>query len=440
MSDDKKVENVVSKKLLEKRRSVVKLGELLIMVQLASYLLNDGTTEYEIKTYNSNTSECKNIFMMKDQIIESIMKTEEFSLAELFENIKPTIHHLWVEEEEERGEEVVVEEEEEVKDENLSLEERVERYRILGNKLFAEGEYVKSGEEYRKALALSPSNPILLLNMSSVHLHTSKFHQAVQDAKKSISEIRKLLSSPPTYSSSFSDPLKDKDPSLLIAKAYIRAARGFHARGMDTRSKACLLLSLKEKRTEEAKLELARVREASSSNPSISSRTFNSGDIEDLVSAHKLLSAEDDLEFSCNMCGNCCRETDQLPLHPYDIFLMIRSPNLPTVSSTSQLISLFAPKKTFQFTRVKGLFPIWYLSPIKSENGRCHFSYPLYRATKEKEDNEIGNDIENEKGYMGTKGILNYQEVVRYGLLDEYTRVDPTEYNLTEEVCLVCVF
>ena len=138
------------------------------------------------------------------------------------------------------------------------------------------------------------------------------------------------------------------------------------------------------------------------------------GEIEDLLSHHQMVSRDTNFKFQCTMCGECCRQADNIFLSPTDVWRMARTPSLWKqfhIRTTMKLRQKF--KKSFHWTLKNGL-PICYLRPIKSESGRCHYSYPLYHID-------------------GT--LLSYDEVVEEGLMEEevYTPVKPEEYNLTEE-------
>ena len=138
------------------------------------------------------------------------------------------------------------------------------------------------------------------------------------------------------------------------------------------------------------------------------------GEIEDLLSHHQMVSRDTNFKFQCTMCGECCRQADNIFLSPTDIWRMARTPSLWKqfhIRTSMKLRKKF--KKSFHWTVKNGL-PICYLRPIKSETGRCHYSYPLYHVN-------------------GT--LLSYDETVKEGLLEEevYTPVKPEEYNLTEE-------
>merc|ERR1712146_684584 len=137
-------------------------------------------------------------------------------------------------------------------------------------------------------------------------------------------------------------------------------------------------------------------------------------EIEDLLAHHQVVSRDVNFKFQCTMCGECCRQADNIFLTPTDIWRMARTPSLWKlfkIRTTLKLRQKF--KKSFHWTVHNGL-PICYLRPVKSSTGRCHYSYPLYHV-----DNKL----------------LSYQETVDEGLLEEevYVPVKPEEYNFTEE-------
>eukprot|EP00944_MAST-04C_sp_MAST-4C-sp1_P013568 g13568.t1 len=137
-------------------------------------------------------------------------------------------------------------------------------------------------------------------------------------------------------------------------------------------------------------------------------------EIEDLLAHHQMVSRDVNFKFQCTMCGECCRQADNIFLTPTDIWRMARTPSLWKlfkIRTTLKLRQKF--KKSFHWTVHNGL-PICYLRPVKSSTGRCHYSYPLYHV-----DNKL----------------LSYQETVDEGLLEEevYVPVKPEEYNFTEE-------
>jgi hypothetical protein len=148
--------------------------------------------------------------------------------------------------------------------------------------------------------------------------------------------------------------------------------------------------------------------------PKAQSVASTATDIEDLLDHHELVTRSKNFKFSCTMCGECCRNADNILLTPVDIWLMSRAPgmgNVHGVGTTMRLRSLF--KSAFHWTVKDGL-PVCYLRPLKAENNRCHFSYPLYR--------------------QGEK-LLSYEELTKLGLTqeEEYTPVTADEYNITED-------
>ena len=123
--------------------------------------------------------------------------------------------------------------------------------------------------------------------------------------------------------------------------------------------------------------------------------TSTTQDIEDLLSQHAVLASNDNMHFSCTMCGECCRHADYIFLSPIDLWRMLKAPVMSHkrkkwLSSTTKDKDKDKDKENrsmaalnrmlggaLKWTTKKGL-PICYLSP-KQQQSRCHFAYPLYR-------------------------------------------------------------
>ncbi|GMI03329.1 hypothetical protein TrRE_jg11617 [Triparma retinervis] len=139
------------------------------------------------------------------------------------------------------------------------------------------------------------------------------------------------------------------------------------------------------------------------------------GDIERLLSNHRLLGTGEEFKFNCTGCGECCRTADNILLTPYDLFNMTRSENLGT--DTKGLRGTDGRFGKAVKYMLKDDVPVCYLSPVNSGIGRCHFSYELVkvggRVLSYKEGEEVRRKMEEEE--------------------EEYVPVTSDEYNLTEE-------
>ncbi len=91
---------------------------------------------------------------------------------------------------------------------------------------------------------------------------------------------------------------------------------------------------------------------------------------------------DEEFQFSCTMCGECCRSADNILITPLDLFRMTRCASLRglNVTTTKQLLSHSRFKAALHFVLKDGL-PIARLRPVKSSSGQCHFAYPLYSTT-----------------------------------------------------------
>jgi hypothetical protein len=136
--------------------------------------------------------------------------------------------------------------------------------------------------------------------------------------------------------------------------------------------------------------------DTTTNNANATTKYSRAKDIEDLLTHHTVLSGSDKANFSCTMCGECCRHADYIFLSPVDLWRIMKAPSMSHKrkkwSSSTTLDNNNKEKNNNQFymkklnymfkgalkwTTRKGL-PICYLSP-KREKLRCHFAYPLYR-------------------------------------------------------------
>eukprot|EP00742_Colponemidia_sp_Colp-10_P008550 GILJ01009267.1.p1 GENE.GILJ01009267.1~~GILJ01009267.1.p1 ORF type:complete len:729 (-),score=121.34 GILJ01009267.1:96-2132(-) len=101
-------------------------------------------------------------------------------------------------------------------------------------------------------------------------------------------------------------------------------------------------------------------------------------DVEDL----HLISRSDSFNFSCTMCGECCRNAVNLILTPFDFWLMSRAENmrLLAIHNTAQLRSRF--KTAFRFT-LKNDLPVCFISPAETKSGQCEFAYRIVPGDNE---------------------------------------------------------
>ena len=283
-----------------------------------------------------------------------------------------------------------------------------------------------------KGARLWPENLHIRLALTGHYLKAGNFDKCVRHCKRLVTEARRK------GTASFFEELGADIPAIvsnaykvmgdaLVATGAKKHSHAINAyvlalRENEANAKAKIALEQLRKKINEQKEEEEKQKSESGGAPDpsdakkkqLESTVTAVAEIEDLLAHHQVISRDVNFKFQCTMCGECCRQADNIFLTPTDIWRMARTPslwNLFKIRTTLKLRQKF--KKSFHWTVHNGL-PICYLRPVKSSTGRCHYSYPLYHV-----DNKL----------------LSYQEIVDHGLLDEevYVPVKPEEYNFTEE-------
>ena len=283
-----------------------------------------------------------------------------------------------------------------------------------------------------KGARLWPENLHIRLALTGHYLKAGDFDKCVRHCKRLVTEARRK------GSASFFEELGADIPAIvsnaykvmgdaLVAtgtKKYAHAINAYVLALRENESNAKAKIALEQLRKtmneqKEAKDKQKAASEGGTDPSDARKKEFAStvtavAEIEDLLAHHQMVSRDVNFKFQCTMCGECCRQADNIFLTPTDIWRMARTPSLWKlfkIRTTMKLRQKF--KKSFHWTAHNGL-PICYLRPVKSSTGRCHYSYPLYHV-----DNKL----------------LSYQETVDNGLLEEevYVPVKPEEYNFTEE-------
>jgi len=125
-------------------------------------------------------------------------------------------------------------------------------------------------------------------------------------------------------------------------------------------------------------------------------------DIEDLLGQSKMLTRTDRVDFSCTMCGECCRHADYIYLSSIDVWRLFQAKVMQdkkkqfrTTKQKAQTVEALNNMLdgALQWTSKNGV-PICYLSPKKRQD-RCAFAYPLYRTnTKVPGSDDVHNQVE----------------------------------------------
>eukprot|EP01041_Mallomonas_annulata_P006636 gene6636-13445_t len=258
-----------------------------------------------------------------------------------------------------------------------------ERERLNGNVSFREGKFDEAKDLYIQAIKSQPEDPTAYLNLAAVHINLLSFNEALDECKKTISLIRRLQFQKKTQNN------YDK----LISKAYYRMGTAYEGLSKETRAVTAYVLSIKfgnKNETGDARNAIERIT-GGSSRSNITTNALNQTndnartknflpDVEDIIENHQIKKYSESFGFSCTMCGECCRTSDNILLSPLDMFNISRSPSVRNlgIRSTMQLLIHKRFKSAFHFILRKGL-PLSYLRPLLSQElGHCHFAYPLY--------------------------------------------------------------
>ena len=299
--------------------------------------------------------------------------------------------------------------------------------------LYREWENNKLPPSLEAAIKLAPTHIHMRIDLARARFKLEQYHICISQCKRVVAAAR--LPSAKLFGSRQSETV-----ATVVSNAYELMGDALQHMGPSKAARAMnvYLLALRENPsnpTARPKLELlhaklsagakapegktnegpgGKVEEQQVGESTKSDGRAHTREIEDLLSHHDLVDNSHNFKFQCTMCGECCRQADNILLTPIDVWLMARSNGLGNVHgihTTIQLRKKF--KKAFHWTSKDGL-PVCYLRPLKAKDGRCHFSFPLYRKNGK---------------------LLSYSESTKLKLdvEEEYVPVSPDEYNITEE-------
>ena len=209
-------------------------------------------------------------------------------------------------------------------------------------------------------------------------------NSSIESAKSCISLIRKLQRMNRTTSTTNNnnnnsdnnnnvDDNDDDDGQSLLSEAYMCMYTAYQAMNKSAKAKSCLVLAHKNKNciTHTNTNELPSISSLTINDNISKSKSNSSGsdvDIENLQSIMQGYSSkkmDEEFQFSCTMCGECCRSADNILVTPLDLFRMTRSVSLRgmNITTTKQLLSHSRFKAALHFVMKDGL-PIARLRPV----------------------------------------------------------------------------
>lgn len=245
-------------------------------------------------------------------------------------------------------------------------------------------EQQETSKERGRRLPIPDENEEFEKGMSS--LHSMKFEDAAAAFKRVISVIRKK------------ERKSRSCNSALVSSAYFQLGQCFEGLNQNSKAEANYILSCKFCSEDDANGRMAREslkrlrlnKMSSTSNAKCNDTNTADVDIENFLDRHKVYplqpsspgNTDEMFNFSCTMCGECCRSADYLLLTPHDIFLMTRSKGLSLqgIKTTTQLLTHPSYEGVFHYTQRGNYSPVCFLRPAQQLDrlGHCHFAYPLF--------------------------------------------------------------
>jgi len=202
---------------------------------------------------------------------------------------------------------------------------------------------------------------------------------AIEAAKSLVSLARKLLHRIKRRHGDADDA--EPKARLLgnICEAYNAMGSSWTALGKYNKALTCFVLAAKVVPGDASALQGIKS-ELERQDPKLEQQVVNSR-LQEMLADYEMKSLDDPVSFSCTSCGECCRSADNIFLTPLDLYRMSRAPSLSAIGVTTTRTLIEHPRfsKAFNFVLKDGVAPVCYLSPVKGEQGHCHFAYQLYR-------------------------------------------------------------
>lgn len=242
------------------------------------------------------------------------------------------------------------------------------------------------------------------LNESLESARQEAYDRAIYHGKDAVSLSRKALrlvsrsyhQAPPSPSKASPEETRLRS---IIAQAYTSLGQCYALKGKQQRSVACYTMACQMDnkngiRRDSLSEALATLSEDSNTN------------VDEHLSKHAMVHLKEPLGFTCNSCGECCRERDHILLTPLDLYLMTRSIHLAPMNiwQTNRMFRHNSYGDAFFFTIDSEGYPMCELRPVKSKIGQCHFSYPLFQKPQKAESNDM-----EEKDNVQLIGQTSYQ-------------------------------
>ncbi len=268
------------------------------------------------------------------------------------------------------------------------------------------------GDEKEKSSAQTSNPSQNYINLAKDALDEGDLHAACRHAKTSVAHAREAISSAlsdtevaegktaiGTAYTIMGDAFSRLDKPVKASTCYALALQAVPELGQPRRSASWALVQLSSEAEEEK--ENGNINQTQTDDDPWGIRSM--GDIEDLISGHKVLSTGQATGFACSQCGACCRSRDHIGLSPLDIYNISRAPTMSThlLVPTMRLYRHPTFGKAFVFGKSADGYPICELRPKQSQSGRCNFSYPLFTTrTTDKDTTQLNaEDIEEYLGF-----------------------------------------
>jgi tetratricopeptide (TPR) repeat protein len=170
-------------------------------------------------------------------------------------------------------------------------------------------------------------DPIGYLDHSLGLLEITNYPDAITGFKKVVTLVRRRNRFPKAGKASVTSESSSIPGHLLLYTAYTGLGKAYEASKRVDRAIASYTLALKSysPNTLRDEWDLFHVGNSERFLSRLLSPRQSESDIEDFLKDYSIASLDSPFAFSCNMCGECCRSSDQILLTPQDIFRLTRS-------------------------------------------------------------------------------------------------------------------
>jgi tetratricopeptide (TPR) repeat protein len=203
--------------------------------------------------------------------------------------------------------------------------------------LMRSGDVTQAISAFNDILSIDLQDPVSHLDLSLCLLEVASYPDAIAGFKKVVTLVRRRNRLPKVVKSPKDGEGMFVSGNALLYAAYTSLGKAYEASNRIDRAIASYTLALKAYHPSnlDGHWDIFSVGNSQTFLSRLLNQNQSEIDLEDLLKDSTVASLESPFHFSCTMCGECCRSSDQILLTPQDIFRLTRC---------SSLLSLHHPK------------------------------------------------------------------------------------------------